>query len=449
MTTFSIKYSRLAICVLMVSTIPGLAAPSTRITQCASAPEDIICLAGRGRIYDSTLNLTEVMWVGPENRHVYLGSPSIAETPSGALLVSHDFFGPHVNVDGNRAGPDYTLNTTVQVLRNADGRGGAEPGGWRYAGSVAGMYWANVFPFEDGAMYLLGVDGNDNAAARNIVIARSTDEGTSWTTPSILFPAGTPAGGGAFRSYHCAPTPTLHLPEDGRLYRAFETYAHYAGALVISTRDAVNASTDLLDPATWRMSNLVEFKAPAAWGPPSTGGWGWQEGNAVEAPDGGVYNMLRIDGQTAKTHNKAAVLHLDPGSNALALKAFIDFPSTESKFVVRRHPASGTYYTLSNNVTAKAGKSTSTVYARNTLVLATSDDALSWRVCGPALLADDTGLSFADSARYTGFHYVSWVFRGADMLYAVRTGYRGSDTYHNANRVTYKVVEGFAARCAA
>ena len=34
------------------------------------------------------------------------------------------------------------------------------------------------------------------------------------------------------------------------------------------------------------------------------------------------------------------------------------------------------------------------------------------------------------------------------VLYAVRAGYRGSDSYHNANRLAYKVVEGFAARCA-
>ena len=149
-----------------------------------------------------------------------------------------------------------------------------------------------------------------------------------------------------------------------------------------------------------------------------------------------------------QTHNKAGVLHLDPESNTLSFQQFIDFPSTESKFVVRRHPGSGIYYTLSNNVTAQAAASQSTVGARNTLVLAASRDALSWHICGPALLADDTGLAFADSVAYTGFHYVSWIFDGDAILYAVRAGYRGSDSYHNANRLAYKVVEGFAARCA-
>ena len=393
-------------------------------------------------MYDSTLNLTEVMWVGPENHQIYLGSPSIAETPSGALLVSHDFFGAS------------TLNASVQVLRNADGRGGAEPGGWAYAGAAQGLQMANVFSFDDGRMYLLGISGiaSGTTDGRNIVIARSADEGATWSAPSILFP------NNSTRSYHCAPTPTLRLPEDGRLYRAFETYAHASGALVISTVHAANASMDLLDPASWRMSNVVNFSVPAAlkrWGPPAPGGWGWQEGNAVEAPaaaGGGVYNIIRVDGQTARTHNKAGVLHLDADTNVLRFKSFIDFPSTSSKFSVRRAPASADprrrYYTLSNNVTAAAARSTGTVYARNTLVLAASDDALAWRVCGGApVLADDTGLSEADSYRYTGFHYVSWIFRGADILYVPRTGYRGSNSFHNANRITYKVVENFVERC--
>ncbi len=43
----------------LLSCACALAAP-TPITQCEDAPEDIVCLAGRGRIYDSTLDLNEV-----------------------------------------------------------------------------------------------------------------------------------------------------------------------------------------------------------------------------------------------------------------------------------------------------------------------------------------------------------------------------------------------------
>lgn len=72
-------------------------------------------------------------------------------------------------------------------------------------------------------------------------------------------------------------------------------------------------------------------------------------------------------------------------------------------------------------------------------MLAISADIYAWNTCA-VLLMDDTGLSALDSARYTGFHYVDWVFDGPDILYAVRTGYRGSNSFHNANRMTVKRV---------
>lgn len=42
---------------------------------------------------DSTLNVSQVVSSQPENRGIYLGSPSLLLLPSGALLASHDFFG--------------------------------------------------------------------------------------------------------------------------------------------------------------------------------------------------------------------------------------------------------------------------------------------------------------------------------------------------------------------
>ena len=52
------------------------------------------------------------------------------------------------------------------------------------------------------------------------------------------------------------------------------------------------------------------------------------------------------------------------------------------------------------------------------------------------------------SARYTGFHYVDWVFDGDDIVFAVRAGYRGSNTYHNANRLAVKRLSNYAGACA-
>ena len=50
---------------------------------------------------------------------------------------------------------------------------------------------ANLFvpPGGGDAIYLVGVSAGDHAAARSIVISKSTDTGRHWTRPSVLFPA--------------------------------------------------------------------------------------------------------------------------------------------------------------------------------------------------------------------------------------------------------------------
>jgi hypothetical protein len=79
---------------------------------------------------------------------------------------------------------------------------------------------------------------------------------------------------------------------------------------------------------------------------------------------------------------------------------------------------------------------------RNVLTLCYSEDLFNWTIVG-TLLRDDTGLSADDSVRYTGFHYVDWQLDGDDLLYLVRTAYRGAVSYHNSNRITFKRLAGF------
>ena len=300
---------------------------------------------------------------------------------------------------------------------------------------------------------MMGVSGADGAKDRAIVITRSTDYGATWTIPNVLFPA-LPGTIG----YHCAPTPTL-VASDGRLYRGFEVDGT-RGAMLARTRAAAAdmGPGALLEPSAWELATPLNWSnalLPPGW----VGKFGWQEGNAVEGVDGTVYDILRIDGQTNTTYNKAAVLRLEQagdgpdagGAGRMIFERIIDFPSCSSKFVIRRDPGTGAnagprlYYTLSTDVTATA-VAQDTVYARNHLVIASSADLFNWTICG-TVLADDTGFDPIDSARFTGFHYVDWVFDGGDIVAAVRTGYRGSNTYHNANRMTSIRVTGFRSRC--
>ena len=408
---------------------------------CGSA--NVKCLVGRGVMHDSALDLTEVLWVGPETSKVYVGSPSIwKDERSGRCFTSHDFFGSS------------TLDFTVQVFVDDSGCCAGPSATWRYTGNVSGIYWANLFMLPPAAgaqhagLYLLGTSQGDGAHGRSIVLGRSLDGGASWNTPTTLVRGGQ----SALTNYHGAPTPTLLAP-DGRLYRAFDS--EWGGppfsALMLRTRAPLRATADILDPAAWELSPALPFNqsamVPASWGPSSwkSRKWSWQEPNAVEMPDGSVGQIFRIDGQTSETHNKAALLRLEPDSFRLRFERMLDFPSTSSKFVVRRAP-SGSYYTISSSVTPRAVQIGS-VGARNHLVLGFSPDAIRWTVCW-TLLIDDSGFDALDSARYTGFHYVDFVFDGADLVYAVRTGYRGANSFHNANRLTTKRLSDYGATCA-
>ena len=206
-------------------------------------------------------------------------------------------------------------------------------------------------------------------------------------------------------------------------------------------------SSDLLKAESWtRSSALTAPTNPVDFGGPDNT---WQEGNVVEAPSGELWNVLRVNSQSAAWYNKAAVVALDQGSRTMRFKQWVDGPFGTSKFAVRRDD-SARYYALSTNVTAEAAKLgccwSGPGDCRYNLVLSTSDDLLHWRVCR-TLLHDDTGLSVADTCKYTGFEYPDWEFDGPDLVAGVRTAYRGAPTSNSANRMLSMRVKDFRAAC--
>lgn len=274
---------------------------------------------------------------------------------------------------------------------------------------------------QDGGLkaYLIGTTGTDQSFGvycRDAVIYKTTDGGSTWSSPAVLFKCS------GNMTYHTAPTPVL-VDSTGRLRRAYEVNG-VQGAVLVSTKEPYTRATDLLNPETWEQSQALLWNksamVPASWGKST---FVWEEGNAVEGPNGEIYDILRIDGQTATAHNKAAITQLDLATNQLKFVKMIDFPSCPSKFVIRRDPDTKNYYTLSTDVTPEA-VAIDTIYARNHLTLSVSNDLFNWQFCD-TLLTDDTGFEPPDSARFTGFHYVDWQFDGADIVFAARTGYRG------------------------
>ncbi|MCY3716173.1 MAG: sialidase family protein [Chloroflexi bacterium] len=363
----------------------------------------------------------------PELSKTYLGSPSILRLPDGALLASHDYFGLP-NCPKNHENEE----SLTSIYRSED-----EGDTWSNITHIMNCYWSSLFAHR-GSVYIFGVSQQYGS----IVIRRSDDGGFTWTHPAdsssgLLFP------GGAFRqapNYHCAPMPVLE--HDGRLYKAFEDAdpprhgPSFHSCVVSAPVDA-----NLLEAANWTISNKIPFDPawiPAEWDAPERPCW--LEGNVVVSPSGELWNILRLNAKPMV--NRAAIVNVLDGGRRIAFEpggGFIDFPGGGSKFTIRYDDATGKYLALVNNVTNRAWHS-----QRNILSLSISEDLINWRIVR-RLMADRSGLTPEDSARLTGFQYVDWQFDGDDIMYLVRTAYRGAIRYHDSNRIIFRKLRDFRA----
>jgi hypothetical protein len=364
--------------------------------------------------------LSEIKFQDPRTL-TYLGSPSLVRLPEGALLASHDYFGPGCPKNSNGEG-------CLTTIHRSDNNGES----WRELTHICGAFWSSLFVHE-GAVYLLGTSARYGA----IVIRQSLDGGYTWTHPldadsGLLFPNGPyPAP----PHYHCAPTPVLQI--GGRLYRAFEVNPSRrwpAGfqAIVISCAD----TADLLKAKSWTMSKPLAYEQE--WLPnPKASNSGWLEGNIVAGPDGHIWNLLRMNGEHVV--ETAALVSVEDEGRKLSFSPsnFVHMPGGACKFTVRRDSVTRLYWAITNpNVDPIFPKQ------RNVLGVVVSPDLRNWHyVC--TLMQDDTGLTPEQSAAQTGFQYVDWQFDGDDIIYVVRVAYRGAHNYHDANRIVFARIHNF------
>lgn len=360
--------------------------------------------------------LESIVAYSPQESGIYLGSPSIAKLSGGELVVSHDFFGPNCPKDNNNR-PD---TTRIYLSNNGEHT-------WQFAAEIKGQYWSFIF-FYKGALYLLGT----SAEYGDIVIRYSTDKGCSWSQPEdkntgLLFKG----------YYHCAPTPIVE--HQNRLWRAFEDNPSLIWgsgflSLVISTpKDA-----DLLNASSWQKTNELPYdpeRDPKDFGCDDK--MGWFEGNIVAAPDGELYNILRVNSMPVSNRAAmakvwdAAILSFDPKSG------FIQFPGGMSKFTIRFDEKSRRYWSLTNEVFNRKNPE-----QRNILALISSYDLINWkRHCVVLYAWEDENLIGLQCK--IGFQYVDWLFDDEDIVFVSRTAYKDAHSFHDANYITFHRLRNF------
>ena len=97
----------------------------------------------------------------------WVGSPTIVKTASGRLLVSYDLFGKDESV----------MNTAYFAASDDQGKT------WRPLGSLRNMFWPSLFRCASG-LYVIGADARYHTGNNHAVIARSEDDGLTWS-PSV------------------------------------------------------------------------------------------------------------------------------------------------------------------------------------------------------------------------------------------------------------------------
>ncbi len=363
----------------------------------------------------------------PEQSKTYLGSPSIIRLPDETLVATHDYFGGLRNIEG-----ECGLSSVYRSEDNGQT--------WVNITHIIGAFWGTLF-LHRRALYHISISQEYG----HVVIRRSDDGGFTWTVPrddksGLLFKAGP---NWQAPNYHFGGATSILVYND-RIYKALEDFKYHPDGpiwrpdLFQASVISVPVDADLLDASSWNMSNQLLFdnRQVADKALVETGS-GWLEGTLTVDPAGKIKMLMRIH---LKKPNKAAIISVSDDGKTIDFDynhGIIDFVGGHSKFTVRKDPVTGLYFSLTNHVDEGEFPT-----QRNTLMLAVSEDLYTWKRL-KTLLTDDTGLNPEQSALLTGFQYPDWQFDGEDIIYLVRTAYRGAHTFHDSNRVTYHVLKNF------
>ena len=342
----------------------------------------------------------------PTPSTVFVGAPDIVSLGGNVLLCKSCDFGAGAHVDG--AGQ----YDTVAFHKSLD-LGATWTAVSTYEGFFFGVLIAELCEGDD--VVLIGNDSADG----NIVLLVSDDGGETWTSHELF--------DGSADDYRLQETAYLVL--DGVMHLAAVTgtggYPHES-IFVLSA----DLSDDLTDPDNWTKSNVLTKVNGEL--PNFAAGWGYNEPNVVELPDGSMQVWARVD-PTDNAQKQPWLAVFDWDGETLAKAGFKHWDGAYTKQQIRRDEVTGAWFCMRNSTPVN-----DTLDRRTLLVLDRSDDLVSWRRI--AILASTEAANYASA----GYQYPSFRFVGDDIVAVIRSAQLGvAANYHDSNAILFARVPNF------
>lgn len=359
----------------------------------------------------------------------YIGSPSIIKTITGRLIASHDIFSSG------------TGNTSYIYKSDNGGKK------WDFVQSITNVFWGRLFKVGSD-LYILGTFQINGT----ITISKSTDDGDTWSAASVI--VSVPVSPATNIGFTCAP---CSIAMKGRhVFRAFSLRDSALGSFS-SFQKAVfimgDMDADLTLAASWTLSNAVTFNSAnipativgtgtANLRPVSgaTSSKGWLEGNIVLKFDGSLVNFLRFTQNPSSNHAVYLNVNYDAGDpSASTLSATHNFTYMNGgnlKFTIVTDYVSGKYWTVAN-----VNRNRWFNDCRTEAFLMSSDDLITWKTHAKVL-----GFELNDweaDIDQLGVQYSDIIIDGNDLLAVTRTADGVSDSFHNANNLTFTRIKNF------
>ena len=355
------------------------------------------------------------------SNRIYTTSPSIAKLPNGDYLIAFNLFGASLSPSAETSGTTY-------IYRSSD----------------QGQTWTNLTPspmmdmkrgslfVHEGAVYLWGY----TAAPGYPIIRKSTDNGTTWSVPTVLDSntrGGTPMNPVIFNNESGIP----------------RVWCAVGGKRMMSGR---SDPTLIMDESNWssvgsaaKTDLLPDFGQNVTIDTIS-------EAQIVASPQTGIVVMPKVEmGSVSAPYFSYTVLlraRLDK-TNVLedaTVDEWVALPGGEKKFGASYDPVSGRFYVLSNPVLPahESGSGYTWQLIRNTAAMLSSKDLHHWDVEQIFLYSPDID--------HEGFQYLNFDYDGDDMIIASRTAFdiRGESGVsnppprgHDSNMITFHRISNF------